>query len=245
MLAVDLWLRTTATCNLRCIFADERSSLYVPGILNCTCAVSCVFPFPPRIASWFSWAVFTPGGHQHPGERFGRVHVWLWPGDLDGINMSPAATFHAQLASIMEVLANTAVAEICELVDSGYSLLQLEISRSRKENEVLRRKLRLMELRAARASALRSAASGTALLGTSGRARAQLAAHYPGKEARRNRRPEGEHHHIMVCKSSRVNVIFSRNVSPPSSSFFSLNGGGGHTFILHTWKRWARYVGSE
>lgn len=103
-------------------------------------------------------------------------------------NMSPAAAFHAQLASIMEVLANTAVAEICELVDSGYSVLQLEISRSRKENEVLRRKLRLMELRAARANALRAAAtaSGTALLHASGRARAQ-----PPDEPRRNGTPRG------------------------------------------------------
>lgn len=107
--------------------------------------------------------------------------------------MSPAAAFHAQLASIMEVLANTAVAEICELVDSGYSLLQLEISQSRKENEVLRRKLRLMELRAARASALRAAAaaSGTALLLASGRARAQKPAHRPGNEPRRTGTPGG------------------------------------------------------
>ncbi|XP_028328446.1 transcription factor che-1-like [Gouania willdenowi] len=70
--------------------------------------------------------------------------------------MSPAASFHSQLASIMEVLANTAVAEICELVDSGYAVLQLEVSRSRRENEVLRRKLRLMELKAARGAALRA-----------------------------------------------------------------------------------------
>ncbi|XP_037537341.1 zinc finger protein with KRAB and SCAN domains 1 [Nematolebias whitei] len=89
--------------------------------------------------------------------------------------MSPAATFHAQLASIMEVLANTAVAEICELVDGGYAVLQLEISRSRKENEVLRRKLRLLELRAARTSALRAAVNGTgALLPASGRPRVHL-----------------------------------------------------------------------
>ncbi|KAF3698629.1 Gastrula zinc finger protein XlCGF57.1 [Channa argus] len=108
-------------------------------------------------------------------------------------SMSPAAAFHAQLASIMEVLANTAVAEICELVDSGYSVLQLEISRSRKENEVLRRKLRLMELRVARATALRAAttASGAALLTASGRARAQLAVHHPGNEAKRSRTPGG------------------------------------------------------
>ncbi|XP_037313870.2 zinc finger protein 629-like [Pungitius pungitius] len=56
--------------------------------------------------------------------------------------MSPAARFPAQLASIMEALANAAVAEICALVDGGYAALQLEISRSRRENEALRRKLR-------------------------------------------------------------------------------------------------------
>ncbi|XP_054483579.1 zinc finger protein 135-like [Anoplopoma fimbria] len=90
--------------------------------------------------------------------------------------MSPAADIHAQLASIVEVLANTAVAEICELVDGGYAALQLEISRSRKENEALRRKLRLTELRAARATALRAA--GTA--------------HHPGNGPRRSATPGGE-----------------------------------------------------
>ncbi|XP_029686782.1 zinc finger and SCAN domain-containing protein 2-like [Takifugu rubripes] len=98
--------------------------------------------------------------------------------------MSPAAAFHAQLASIMEVLANTAVAEICELVDSGYSELQLEIARSRRENEQLRRKLRLMELRAARASALRALAGG-------GGARAPVPGHH-GDHARRARAQRGE-----------------------------------------------------
>ncbi|XP_070700911.1 zinc finger protein 721 [Pempheris klunzingeri] len=103
----------------------------------------------------------------------------------------PNVCFHAQLASIMEMLANTAVAEICELVDSGYAVLQLEISRSRKENEALRRKLRLTELRAARATALRAAAattaSGTApLLLQSGRARVQPPARHPGNEAQRS-----------------------------------------------------------
>lgn len=100
-------------------------------------------------------------------------HEIIWIGPTVGrAEMSPASAFHTQLASIMEVLANTAVAEICELVDSGYSVLQLEISRSRKENEQLRRKLRLMELRAARTSALRalSGLSGPAAPG--GRARA-------------------------------------------------------------------------
>lgn len=78
--------------------------------------------------------------------------------------MSPAASLHVQLASIMEVLANTAVAEICELVDSGLAVLQLEVSRSRKENEALRRKLRLVEIRAVRVTASgRTTAGGTAL----------------------------------------------------------------------------------
>uniref|UniRef100_A0A1A8EYK0 C2H2-type domain-containing protein n=1 Tax=Nothobranchius korthausae TaxID=1143690 RepID=A0A1A8EYK0_9TELE len=102
--------------------------------------------------------------------------------------MSPAA-FHTQLASIMEVLANTAVAEICEVVDSGYAVLQLEISRSRKENEVLRRKLRLMELRATRTAALRAATangSGVALLQASGRPRVHLLGGY---EPRRTTAP--------------------------------------------------------
>ncbi|XP_068582229.1 zinc finger protein 91 [Cebidichthys violaceus] len=138
--------------------------------------------------------------------------------------MSPAATFHAQLASIMEVLANTAVAEICELVDSGYSVLQLEISRSRKENEVLRRKLRLTELRAARATALRAAVTaaagsgggGNALLIASGRARAQLPAHHPGNGPRRSGTPGGEAVRSRV--SHQETQIRSRDPDPSSDS---------------------------
>ncbi|XP_072525097.1 uncharacterized protein [Salminus brasiliensis] len=70
--------------------------------------------------------------------------------------MSQSSRFHSQLASIMEVLANAAVAEICELVDDGYAVLRLEISRREKENEGLRRKLLALELRAAREKAQRS-----------------------------------------------------------------------------------------
>ncbi|KAI4891446.1 hypothetical protein NFI96_025134 [Prochilodus magdalenae] len=70
--------------------------------------------------------------------------------------MSESSRFHSQLASIMEVLANAAVAEICELVDEGYAVLRLEISRREKENEGLRRKLLGLELRAAREKAQRS-----------------------------------------------------------------------------------------
>ncbi|XP_067462923.1 zinc finger protein 90-like isoform X3 [Thunnus thynnus] len=131
--------------------------------------------------------------------------------------MSPAAAFHAQLASIMEVLANTAVAEICELVDGGYAVLQLEISRSRKENEALRRKLRLMELRAARATALRAVAtaSGTALLLASGRARAPLPAHHPGNEPRRSRTPGGG---AALSRVSPQETPRCRDIDPSSDS---------------------------
>ncbi|XP_045578900.1 zinc finger protein 773 isoform X6 [Salmo salar] len=58
--------------------------------------------------------------------------------------------FQGQIASIMEVLANAAVAEICKVVDDGYAVVHLKMSQSHKENEFLRRKLKLMELQIAR-----------------------------------------------------------------------------------------------
>ncbi|XP_014065188.1 zinc finger protein 614 isoform X1 [Salmo salar] len=58
--------------------------------------------------------------------------------------------FQGQIASIMEVLANAAVAEICKIVDDGYAVVHLKMSQSHKENEFLRRKLKLMELQVAR-----------------------------------------------------------------------------------------------
>ncbi|XP_042172985.1 gastrula zinc finger protein XlCGF53.1-like isoform X2 [Oncorhynchus tshawytscha] len=58
--------------------------------------------------------------------------------------------FQAQIASIMEVLANAAVAEICKVVDDGYAVVHLKMSQSHKENEFLRRKMKLMELQIAR-----------------------------------------------------------------------------------------------
>ncbi|XP_064783310.1 uncharacterized protein LOC135507651 isoform X2 [Oncorhynchus masou masou] len=58
--------------------------------------------------------------------------------------------FHTQIASVMEVLANAAVAEICKLVDDDYAVFRLEISQSQKENSGLRRKLQLLELKVAR-----------------------------------------------------------------------------------------------
>ncbi|KAG7266092.1 hypothetical protein CRUP_026729 [Coryphaenoides rupestris] len=59
-------------------------------------------------------------------------------------------SFHAQLASIVEVLANTAVAEVCRLVDDGYALLRLEISHNHREIDALRRRLLLAKLQGAR-----------------------------------------------------------------------------------------------
>lgn len=54
--------------------------------------------------------------------------------------MTSYEAFRSQLSSIM-----AAVAEICELLDDSYSSLQLELSRSHKENQALRNKLELIE----------------------------------------------------------------------------------------------------
>ncbi|XP_029604971.1 zinc finger E-box-binding homeobox protein zag-1-like [Salmo trutta] len=70
--------------------------------------------------------------------------------------MANCMVFHTQIASIMEVLANAAVAEICKLVDDDYAVFRLEITQSRKENGSLRRKLQLIELKAARERAERT-----------------------------------------------------------------------------------------
>lgn len=68
------------------------------------------------------------------------------------VSMSSCVALHTQLASIMEVLANAAVAEICKLIDDGYAVLRSEMSRSQKEVEALKRKLSMqtMELRLAK-----------------------------------------------------------------------------------------------
>ncbi|XP_024254484.2 zinc finger protein 473 isoform X5 [Oncorhynchus tshawytscha] len=64
--------------------------------------------------------------------------------------------FHTQIASIMEVLANAAVAEICKLVDDDYAVFRLEMSQSQKENRTLRRKLQQLELKVVRERAERT-----------------------------------------------------------------------------------------
>ncbi|XP_064783375.1 uncharacterized protein LOC135507695 isoform X2 [Oncorhynchus masou masou] len=68
--------------------------------------------------------------------------------------MADCLVFHTQIASIMEVLANAAVAEICKLVDDDYAVFRSEITQSRKENRTLRRKL--LELKVARERAERT-----------------------------------------------------------------------------------------
>ncbi|XP_055765697.1 zinc finger protein 398-like isoform X1 [Salvelinus fontinalis] len=68
--------------------------------------------------------------------------------------MANCMVFHTQIASIMEVLANAAVAEICKLVDDDYAVFRLEITQSQKENRTLRRKL--LELKVARERAERT-----------------------------------------------------------------------------------------
>nr|XP_046181948.1 zinc finger protein 697-like [Oncorhynchus gorbuscha] len=67
-----------------------------------------------------------------------------------------ATGFHTQIASVMEVLANTAVAEICKLVDDDYAVFRLEITQSQKENRAWQRKLQLLELKVARERAERT-----------------------------------------------------------------------------------------
>lgn len=63
--------------------------------------------------------------------------------------------FQSQLTSIMEMLAKTAVVEICKLFEENYSLLGLEITRCTNENDSLRKKCVFLEteLQAARRSA--------------------------------------------------------------------------------------------
>ncbi|XP_064782405.1 zinc finger protein 252-like [Oncorhynchus masou masou] len=69
--------------------------------------------------------------------------------------MANCMIFHTQIASIMEVLANAAVAEICKLVDNDYAVFRLEITHSQKEIRALRRKL--LESKVARERAERTA----------------------------------------------------------------------------------------
>ncbi|XP_034039529.1 zinc finger protein 160 [Thalassophryne amazonica] len=54
-------------------------------------------------------------------------------------------SFQAQLLSVMEILARAAVAEINRRVDDGCAVLRLEVSRSRRDIEALKKKCDTME----------------------------------------------------------------------------------------------------
>ncbi|XP_023701141.1 uncharacterized protein [Paramormyrops kingsleyae] len=72
------------------------------------------------------------------------------------------AALHSQLASVMEVLANAAVAEICKLVDDGYALLRLQVTQAQRENRALKRRIQLLEPGPAREPGSAGSCSGDA-----------------------------------------------------------------------------------
>lgn len=59
--------------------------------------------------------------------------------------MSNSVDIHTQLASVMEVFAKSALAEMSKLVDNDSTLLRQEISRREREIEALWRRLQLTE----------------------------------------------------------------------------------------------------
>ncbi|CAL8279240.1 unnamed protein product [Arctogadus glacialis] len=59
--------------------------------------------------------------------------------------MSPCgSTMEEQLSSIMDVLAKSAVSEISQLFSEGSASLRLQITQSRKENDLLRMRMKVM-----------------------------------------------------------------------------------------------------
>lgn len=101
--------------------------------------------------------------------------------------MSGRLAFQTQLASIMEALANAAVAEICKLVDDDRAVVRLQMSQCQTENKALRRKLHLLELKMARGNAERR-------LRDCGVARPRVQVH-PGDRLRPQHPPPGKHRH--------------------------------------------------
>nr|XP_043884017.1 transcription factor Sp8-like isoform X2 [Solea senegalensis] len=65
--------------------------------------------------------------------------------------MADCVGFQAQIASIVEILANSAVAEICKLVEDGYAALRAQMEQERdkseKDKSALRQKLRDMDVK--------------------------------------------------------------------------------------------------
>ena len=61
------------------------------------------------------------------------------------INMSPCGpTLEEQLSSIIDVLAKSAVSEISQLFSEGSATLRLQITQSLKENQALRKRMKVM-----------------------------------------------------------------------------------------------------
>ncbi|KAJ8268549.1 hypothetical protein COCON_G00137210 [Conger conger] len=62
--------------------------------------------------------------------------------------MTNYAHFQTQITTIMEIMTKSAIAELTKVFDDSSSVLCLEISRSLRENEALKNKLRLLQLTA-------------------------------------------------------------------------------------------------
>ncbi|XP_038837381.1 transcription factor YY2-like isoform X2 [Salvelinus namaycush] len=105
--------------------------------------------------------------------------------------MANCMVFHTQIASIMEVLANAAVADICKLVDDDYAVFRLEITQSQKENGALRRKLQLLELKEARERAERTMTRGRVVPGSTTTSSVNILDRYRGMARGEGHRTEG------------------------------------------------------
>ncbi|KAK2854605.1 hypothetical protein Q7C36_006474 [Tachysurus vachellii] len=53
--------------------------------------------------------------------------------------------FHVQLTAVLDVLMKTAVSDICALAESWFKSFHMELARSKKENEDLRKRLQIIE----------------------------------------------------------------------------------------------------
>nr|XP_005160138.1 zinc finger protein 239 isoform X2 [Danio rerio] len=80
------------------------------------------------------------------GTAASRTHTFSF-GRICFNTMANIITFQTQITSVIEVLANAAVAEICKLVEDSYADLQLEISQTQKENSLLKKRLKMIEIR--------------------------------------------------------------------------------------------------
>ncbi|KAJ8271248.1 hypothetical protein COCON_G00101070 [Conger conger] len=117
--------------------------------------------------------------------------------------MSNCVAFHTQIASIMEVLANAAVAEICQVVDDGYAVLRLEMSQYQKENKALKRRLQMMERQTARRCAER------------GGMRASIAdGPQVCRKVRETARAEGHFPAVERVLENRIDVALRRDDQP-------------------------------